>query len=63
LLQYSAYDYKGKPKINWNDETEKQTLIEVLVSDARRVNEYISALPKTSEELKSAAALLKLVSE
>ncbi len=63
LLQYSAYDYKGKPKINWNNGAEKQRLIEVLVSDARRVTEHIAALPKISEELKSAAALLKLVSE
>jgi len=63
LLQYNAYDYKGKPKINWRDETEKQKLIEVLVSDARRLNEYILALPRISEELKSATELLKLLSE
>ncbi|MDO9528045.1 MAG: transposase, partial [Syntrophales bacterium] len=63
LLQYNTYDYIGKPKINWNDETEKQKLIEVLVLDARRLNEYICAFPQISEELKSATALLKLVSE
>ena len=63
LLQYNAYDEKGKPKINWNNESEKQKLIEVLVLDARKLNEHIQALPKLSEELKNATELLKLVSE
>ena len=57
LLEYTAYDYKGKPKINWNDETQKQRLIETLVLDARRLTEHIS------EELKNAIELLTLVSE
>ena len=63
LLQYNAYDEKGKPKINWKNETEKQKLIEVLVFDARRISQHIRALPRISEELKNATELLELVSE
>lgn len=63
LLEYTAYDYKGKPKINWNDETQKQRLIETLVLDARRLVEHIRSLPVISEELKNAMELLALVSE
>ena len=63
LLEYNAYDYRGKPKINWDDQAEKQKLLAVLVLDARRLNEHICALPEISEELKSATQLLELVSE
>ena len=59
LLQYNAYDYIGKPKINWNDETEKQKLIEVLVSDARRLNEYIFSSSKNIRRAKKCNSTVK----
>jgi hypothetical protein len=63
LLQYKDYEAKGKPKINWNDESEKNQLLTNLVEDARRINEYIHQYPTASNELIDAADLLLLVAE
>lgn len=63
LLQYKNYQAKGKPKINWNDESAKSQLLTCLVEDARRINEYIHQYPPASNELIDAVDLLLLVAE
>lgn len=64
LLEYKDYELKGKPKINWNDESAKAKLLATLVGDVRRVHSYIHEHGSSdAAELKDAVDLLLLVAE
>lgn len=62
LLEHKEYSKKGKPKINWDNQSDKEKLLTDLVNDARRVKEFIQGTT-VSEELKDAVNLLQLVAE
>jgi hypothetical protein len=62
LLEHKDYGKKGKPKIDWENQSAKQELITTLVNDARRVKEFVVG-NLVSDELKDAVELLQLVAE
>ena len=67
-LCLKAYGKKDpKPKINWDDKKERQELLSLLVSDARKVLSQVDISPEdedTDTEMKSTARLLaKILSQ
>ena len=57
------YGSKKKPAINWRDPSEKARLVETLVKDGRSLVGAVEQVADAPEELREAAALLRVVTE
>ena len=62
LKRMDYIDTNKKPKINWEDSSEKKVLIDELVRDALSLIDYVTGKVKMTDELKNAVELLRKVS-
>ncbi len=57
-LQRDDYGIKQKPRIAWDDPTERRRLLALLVADARHLIETVGGMEDATEEMRAAVALL-----